>query len=217
MKYKILFIFEGEKTEFNVVKNLTQYFVNENILIQTAYCNDIYELFKEIEEDPDLETFSLIKSISYNSKILNEFKSSDFAEIYLFFDYDGHDDQAEDKKIDKLVEFFSEETEKGKLYISYPMIESLKHFPKEGDFEDVVVPARKNIKYKQFVDTQIDSRYNTIGSYDRSTWIILIEAHLKKLNFIVNNIYELPNRTIYQDEIFSNQKEKYIIPNKSST
>ena len=57
------------------------------------------------------------------------YKSSDFESIYLFFDYDFYKGDL-DKKNDEvleLLEYFNEETENGKLFISYPMIESIQY------------------------------------------------------------------------------------------
>ena len=211
MSNKILFVFEGENTEFNIVDNLPKHFLRKTI-VKTAYCNDVYEFYKEIENDEFLDTFSILKSIKTNKKILESFTPIDFAEIYLFFDYDGHDNLADDRKIVALLDFFSNETDKGKLYISYPMIESLKHLPKSGEFKDVVVSARENIKYKQYVDTQIENRYKQLGSFNDEIWRVLIDIHIRKLNYIVEGRYIVPVRLISQSEVFENQIKKYIQP-----
>ncbi|ROW57287.1 hypothetical protein C3E80_21145, partial [Cronobacter malonaticus] len=71
----------------------------------------------------DLDIFSLIKE---RNPELESFTRDMFSQVFLFFDYDGHSNNASDEKIRKLLDFFDEETEKGRLYISYPMIESLK-------------------------------------------------------------------------------------------
>ena len=126
--YNILFIFEGEKTEKQITDNLTKYFINENLVVQCAYCANIYKLYKDIIEDEDLDTFLLLKELPNNQEIFSQYNSNDFAEIYMFFDYDGHDTIADDKKVTELLKFFNEETLKGKLFISYPMVEALKHF-----------------------------------------------------------------------------------------
>lgn len=56
----------------------------------------------------------------------------DFSEIYLFFDYDGHQKNLGefDSKdaIEQMLISFDNETENGKLYISYPMVEALRGF-----------------------------------------------------------------------------------------
>ena len=89
MSNNILFVFEGEKTEKQITDNLTKYFLNsdENTIVRCAYCNDIYELHKVISQDEDLDTFELLKEVPQNREILTSYKRSDFAEIYLFFEF----------------------------------------------------------------------------------------------------------------------------------
>ena len=38
MSTKILFVFEGAKTEKNIVKNLSKFFANENTIISFGAC-----------------------------------------------------------------------------------------------------------------------------------------------------------------------------------
>ena len=145
MSNNILFIFEGEKTEKQIVNNLSEFFISENSIIQCAYCTNLYHLHKEISEDPDLDTFTLLKSKTQNSSALSSFTRNDFAEIYMFFDYDGHDPIATDEKTQETLNFFNEETDKGKLFISYPMVEALKHFSKETSYKELKVLCKENI------------------------------------------------------------------------
>ena len=210
MSTKILFVFEGAKTEKNIVKNLSKFFANENTIISCAYCTTIYKMYKEISNDNDLDTFNLLKSIEFNKETLKEYKRSDFAEIYMFFDYDGHATNASDKKLRELLSFFNEETEKGKLYLSYPMVESLKHIENYDDFEHLKVPCKTDIDYKKIVRENGLENLKLFIKYDEEIWKILIAVHLKKMNKIVNNSYELPNEIIDQRIIFNNQENKYI-------
>jgi hypothetical protein len=48
-----------------------------------------------------------------------------------------------------MLEHFNEETENGKLYVSYPMVEALKHIESACDFKDLTVTAKDNIHYKK--------------------------------------------------------------------
>ena len=60
-------------------------------------------------------------------------KASDFSEVYLFFDYDLHDDATHmtiDEKnsvLRDMLAFFDDETGNGKLYVNYPMVESIRY------------------------------------------------------------------------------------------
>jgi len=210
MPNNILFIFEGERTEIKITKSLTQFFINENTIVQCAYCNDIYELHKEIAADEDLDTFLLLKEFPANQKILSAFSPSDFAEIYLFFDYDGHDTIADDEKVKEVLNFFNEETTKGKLFISYPMVEAFRHYSSAINFQTLKVKAKENINYKQMVGEQTDHKLNNLNRYTLETWKQLIELHLSKMNDIVNDNYTLPESIISQLDIFLKQEEKFI-------
>ena len=86
MYNNILFIFEGPRTEKTITENLTKFFFNENTVITCAYCTTIYKMYTEIYEDDFLDTFNLLKEIDVNKEVLKDFKRSDFAQIYLFFD-----------------------------------------------------------------------------------------------------------------------------------
>lgn len=206
----ILFVFEGEKTEEQLVNSLTKYFFNENTLVKCAFCAEIYQLHKAISTDSDLDTFTLLKEIPQNMETLNEFKRDDFAEIYLFFDYDGHSTLANDISLQQMLELFCEETESGKLLISYPMVESLKHLSDKIDFKLLKVNAKENIRYKKIVGSECNPEYLHFSKYSKETWKKLVENHLNKMNYIVNNQFDFPKENYSQSIIFKSQREKYI-------
>ena len=211
----ILFVFEGEKTEDQIVASFTKHIFNDKTVITCAFCAEIYQLHRALVDDEDLDTFSLLKDIPNNEEILKDFTRDDFAEIYLFFDYDGHSTLASDKALFEMLDIFDEETDLGKLYISYPMVESIKHFSEELDFKNLKVEAKKNIKYKKLVSEEADKKYLQFSKYTIEIWKLLIINHLSKMNYIVTDEYILPNESSTQTHIFKNQKEKYI--DKDST
>ena len=213
MSNKILFIFEGEVTEEKIIYNLQKYFVNESTTIKCVYGAEIYQIYKSIVADNDLDTFNLIKERKLDKNaILTNYNRTDFAEIYLFFDYDGHSTLADDTKLNELLDFFNEETDKGKLYISYPMVESLKHICNYDTFKDLRIEYKNNIKYKSVVAATAIEALQNFNNYSLETWKQLINAHLKKMNFIINNSYTLPSKLYSQQIIFSQQISQYIKP-----
>lgn len=213
MSNNILFIFEGGRAEEQIVSNLQKFFVNENTIIKCVFGGEIYQIYKKIVEDSDLDTFNLIKERNSETQdILSGYNRNDFAEIYMFFDYDGHSDKADDIKLKELIDFFKEETDKGKLYVSYPMVEALKHICDYETFKDLSVKCKDNIGYKNIVHQTTLNKLSQINNYDLDTWKNLIIVHLKKANFISYDKFELPNDLISQFIIFSKQLEKYINP-----
>jgi len=208
MSNNILFILEGADKEKSITDNLIKFFVNENTIITCAYCTTIYKMYQDISDDDDLDTFNLLKEIETNKETLKNFRRSDFAEIYMFFDYDGHATNASNTKLSMLLDFFDAETEKGKLYISYPMVEALKHIENFDTFKDLKVSC--NSGYKKTVHINGIDEFKDFKSYDFNIWKKLIDAHLKKMNMIINDLYEFPTLIVEQSIIFNKQLEKYI-------
>lgn len=212
MSKKILFILEGNRPEKQITDSLHQYFATDNTIIKASFCTTIYSLFRKIEEDNDLDTFNLVKEIDANKEILMGYTRKDFAEIYLFFDYDGHATNADDEKIREMLQFFNEETDKGKLYISYPMVESLKHIEDYNTFPDATSAINLKGGYKPIANMKCLEQFKHIGLYNLEIWKELTQLHLKKMNNIVNNTFELPTELITQMTIFENQSIKFIVP-----
>jgi hypothetical protein len=128
----------------------------------------------------------------------------------MFFDYDGHAPLADNEKIKKVLSFFNEETSFGKLYISYPMVEALKHYSNSIDFKSLKVKAREDISYKRMVSQNCNNELINLTAYTKDIWIHLIEQHLSKMNYITNDDYSLPTEKKSQIEIFLKQLEKYV-------
>lgn len=213
MSNNILFIFEGAKTEVQIIQNLQKFFVNENLNIHCIFGGEIYQIFKEIKADENLDTFNLLKERSpKNEEVLKNYTRDDFAEIYLFFDYDGHSKVAHDVRLRELLDFFSEETDKGKLYISYPMVEALKHISDFDEFKDSCVSCKKNMNYKKIVSDESQKHLIDFKNYDVEIWKLLISTHLKKMNYLCDNKFLLPIQLFTQSRIFSDQITKYITP-----
>lgn len=165
---KILFVFEGAKTEKQIAESFSKCFPDKRLIVHCAYCTTIYNLYNKINRDKDLDTFSLLKELPNNKEVLGPFKRNDFAEIYLFFDYDGHTSSANDEKMKAIIELFDEETEFGKIFINYPMVESLKHITDNMDaFRVLKVEAKKNINYKRIARNECQSRFRDFNLYTK--------------------------------------------------
>ncbi len=131
------FIVEGEAREPLIIQNMSVvYFKHSNFKIITLPAGqNIYMLWQKMIKD-EFET-DLIEVLREESKeletVLNNLTRDDFSEIYLFFDYDGHQKNLREGErdrdiIEEMLLSFDNETENGKLYISYPMVEALRDF-----------------------------------------------------------------------------------------
>ena len=207
----ILMIFEGKKTEPQILKSLEKYFLNEKeeTIIKAIFGTTIYSLYQKFisfdEFDDDLDTFTLAQIM--NSELENISKEQ-IAEIYLFFDYDKHATNSDDECLKEMLKVFNNETEKGKLYISYPMVEAIKHFESKVDFKDTKAKCEK--KYKKNVEEKCDEEFKHFNRYSKENWDYIVKEHSKKANYIVTDNFSFPNNLIEQNEIFEKQKEQYI-------
>ena len=214
MGSKALFILEGEDREPRIIESLQNTFFGQNSLtsIHCSFGNDIYELYKEIvdiDEYEEVNIVGILKNLGIEINGFNYYKMSDFSEIYLFFDHDGHDDQANDEKLKAMLSLFNNETEAGKLYINYPMVESFRDIG-DGDFRGVVQSIDKNTNYKNDVHNRTKYHMN-LSRYDRSLWTDILREHLRKANFLTKGLYLVPEKdTPDQLSVLNKQVSDYI-------
>jgi len=229
-KEKTLFIFEGAKTEDKLVEKLEHNFLGDRHAIKCVFDAEIYQLYRAIKEENvfSIDIVSLLKErTAENAEVLKDYNRDSFAYIYLFFDYDAHSTLADDDKIKEMLSFFNDETEEGKLYISYPMVEAMRHFKDIESFKFLTVKCkRKNCPYiegcinkevclkephyKEFVSLDSKPQLSNVNSYKKKIWQELITAHLCKANYLVRDEFVLPLSLISQNDIFAKQLEKHI-------
>lgn len=254
----ILFVFEGKKQEPRLYKTMEYLFFNrqaENEII-VSYCSNIYSLYQKMTEYDVFgasDSFALIQLLKEEERahpettnVLQELSFSDeISEIYLFFDYDIKQPDAynsltieeQHTRIKELLCYFNDETDKGKLYINYPMVESIRYFKNslpDNDYKDYTVKASIDGAFKALVnaescyknldficfginkssDLKIPKDPKKIQSI-QDNWITVKEINVKKAHFICVNSYSVPQEksVISQQHIFDNQLDKYVNPN----
>lgn len=236
---KIAFIVEGDKTEKTIIKNLLDNYMNSNnfeefdieeIILPVG--TNIYTLYKKMKEYDFFEDVDIInivqdifknrnsnKNDDYNK--VKEYKKDTFGEIYLFFDYDRHANDVEnhDEIINDMLNIFDNETENGKLFISYPMIEAIKDISNEicDDLNKCTVKIEEFSKYKKIVSDR--SRKTDFRKYDENTWKFIIQNFIFKSNCLFDN-YDNINYNFYLNNInpkniFEKQYIKFVISKKS--
>lgn len=241
-KKHIAFIYEGVSTEDKLLANMQEVWLSEfsevDIFRLPAEGN-IYMLWKKLVEDEfETNVIDLLKEMSVEAKARIEEKgleTSQFSEVYLFFDYDGHAAKFSDETIEqanklckslgmkeienkrdlleRMLVVFDNETEQGKLYISYPMVESIKEIDMEQmEYKRLYVLFDDSPKYKHSFGTKTD-----YGSYSRITkymWEIACAASVKQASLIVRDsekcTYEQFINEVSQIDIYHAQKAKYI-------
>lgn len=214
MSKVILLVFEGAKPEASIYNSLREHFFNDDdrTIVYATFNTVIYKLYKGLQKYDGLD-FDLIEELKLNNaNIPDGIVRKNVAEIYLIFDYDGHATNASDEKLKEMLKYFDNETENGKLYISYPMVEAIKHLKSGISFHETIAEAKKDTQYKKRVNRECDECYKNYSQWNKDNWVIIIQEHCKKLNFLVTDSFSFPEKVFEQLEIFEAQLEKYINP-----
>ena len=216
MSEKLLFVFEGEKTEPQIFKSLKNTLFSDitEFELYAFYGSHIYSLYKILEKDDDLDIVELLRE--KNKQRLNGISRNDIALIYLFFDYDPQTNQECNKVISKMLEKFSNETENGKLFISYPMVEAVKDSASEKFLCDeqrtILVEDSKN--YKNTVHTKIESVLKYFAKYTTTTWQRIIKQNLQQASWILYDNDVMPDidtaKQMSQSDIYQAEYNKYV-------
>ena len=239
----ILFIFEGkdDKTYFESIKRL--FFPEKSDTFVCTYNSNIYSLYTKLNQHDTLNgmlevnTVSVFKEIleEKEDKTLKDIREDQVSEIYLFFDYDFQEDsrtlQENNKILSEMLMYFTDETENGKLYINYPMVESIRYTKElpDNDYLKYTVTRQRcqdesfkhqvhefsfygNLQYIIPIikpaddEAKIQEKTNTAIK----NWKHLIVMNVSKSNYICNNKNDIPDETDNQKEIFDNQLSKYV-------
>ena len=230
----ILFVFEGEEREPKIFKTLERLFFGDGERIVCSFGNNIYELYRQLKDyDGDGDIVSILRENA--AQLPSGVKTSDFSEIYLFFDYDFQNTNMSleemNAQLREMLETFDDETDNGKLYVSYPMVESLcytRELPDEHfvdytisrcdclgrSFKDI---ARSFSYYgsMNFIELP-DAGHHRTGKreYDRvkQNWVWLVRQHTSKANYMCAGVNEMPmdKKAVAQLLVFDAQCKKYM-------
>lgn len=163
----ILFVFEGARREPNLFRTVEYLFFPKNCQsIICSYGNNIYNLYKQMTQTDFNEDIVAILMEKYrgmeDSPLASVKKRSDISEVYLFFDYDIQNQNQENSlalselnaQLQKMMGYFTDETECGKLYINYPMIESIRYTKElpDADYCSYTIPIEQCGRFKEIAD-----------------------------------------------------------------
>ena len=132
---KVLFVLEGEQPEGNIVARLQKAFPEEladlsSDLVKIVFSSNIYSLYGKLKDDDGfLDVVEVIKEQHKEDKELQDLDRESVSQVFLFFDLDIHglaqSIEQSCEQLDELLNFFDNETENGKLFLSYPMVEAI--------------------------------------------------------------------------------------------
>lgn len=232
----ILFVFEGVKREPDLFRTIQRlYFANRDEQIVCSYNNNIYQLYKDLQEydgDGDIVSLLMEKFAGQADNPLKDIDASaDISEIYLFFDYDFHNRNLSleeiNRQVKEMLETFNNETEFGRLYIDYPMVESIRYTKQlpDANYWTYSVTRSECGKFKG-----VSADFSAYDSFDfillkdhreptevemeevKQNWEYLKEMNVGKANYLCKGKNTMPasKEDILQDKIFNSQVEQYV-------
>lgn len=213
----ILFLFEGavrESQYYKVIEKSLGGMIKSKVNFY-CYKTNIYVLYDEINRDTSLDILDLVREKARNDADIESYEmlsNTKFGEIYLIFDLDPQDSRYNEQKIKDMLKLFNNETEHGKLYINYPMVESFKHFRTIPDYEynKYKVKVEDCITYKRDV-----ARLTCINDYrkiSKEQYFWIVNQNLEKANWLINKRkscdFGMYRDTLTQNNIYELQKEE---------
>lgn len=224
---KVLFIVEGDSDEVHFLRSMfRKCFTQQNFEIY-SYKTNIHILAQVLFNDyPDFDSDEIDIKLVLRSLEDNEYKrsilSQQYRDVYLIFDFDPQHDTPHFDTVRRMLAFFNDSTDRGKLFINYPMMQSFKHFTvlPDDSFCNKKVNIAQISRYKELVGNE--SRFTDVTKYSYPTFFSLAVHHLRKANFILYGKYELPDPDAYctwnslelydkQCALFNEYGEVYVI------
>ena len=196
-KRKLLFITEGEVDEPEFIDKIFKKCYPNIEYEYYSYSTSIHTLTNLLfTADEEIDNFLDIRKVlkeNEKNKQKTEKLSEKYRDIILVFDFDPHSDKPEFKKVKKMLSFFDDSADNGKLYINYPMMQAYKHIKSffDDEYKDRVVEVSKCSKYKNLVGKE--SIINDLRKYNFPIIMKIIGYNLKKVNYILNNNYNIPS------------------------
>lgn len=220
---KILVILEGEQPEGNTLARLQRAFPDEladlsEDLVKIVYTSNIYALYNALKEDDEfLDVVEVLKERFPSNDSLQNIQRDEVSQIFLFFDLDIHGTSLEDscKQLSELLEFFDNETENGKLFLSYPMVESINICDSttglmSDDRKFFKIEDCRDGGFKNFVnDLNRDSK-TICRANSRDNWTKICKFNYEKAQWLKNccsDNLETALKGMAQPSIFESQKK----------
>lgn len=207
---KVLVVLEGEKPEENTLARLQRAFPEEladlsEDLVEYVYSSHIYGLYNKLKEDDGFsDVIEVLKELHPEDDALQNTNREDISQVYLFFDLDIHKQPIE-KSCDQLIElvqFFDNETENGKLFLSYPMAEAINICDVENglmsdDRKLFSIDKCVNDGFKHFADDLNRDSKTICRANSRKNWLIICKANYEKAQWLM----KLPTRTLSLEQM----------------
>lgn len=196
---KVLFVLEGKQPEENTLARLQGAFPEEladlsKDLVECVYSSHIYGLYHKLKEDDGFsDVIEVLKELYPDDDTLQNTNREDISQVYLFFDLDIHKQPIEKscEQLNELIQFFDNETENGKLFLSYPMAEAINICDVENglmsdDRKLFSIDKCVNDGFKHFADDLNRDTKTICRANCRENWLIISKANYEKAKWLMH-------------------------------
>lgn len=193
MANKILLLVEGEKKDVALMERMFEVYLPDKKKEIVPYKTNIYELYGELTKDygEEGEFADLLMVLREREKDKAKKKIFDeyYSDVILVFDFDPHDGSYSADKLQKMIAFFDNSTENGRLYVNYPMVESFCHIksweetPDEYNLRQTTREVLRAKQYKTIVNNE--SCCTDIRKYEKKEFDRIILLNLTKVLFLL--------------------------------
>lgn len=235
----ILFVFEGKEREVDIFNALKQlYFDDDKVVVVFTYNTGFHTLYKELKKN-DMSLFRVLQETSRKRKEdnLGKYKEDDFSEVFLFFDYDFHNRSVSleqwNKNLGEMLAYFDDETKNGKMYVNYPMVESIRYTKElpDKDYYRYTVKREECLKQKGVPTSGFKYKASVFSAYKgldfiqmradktpsekeavRRNWEYLKKQNVAKARYLCEgrNVFPRKKKLFLQTNLFDAQCKKYV-------
>jgi hypothetical protein len=211
---KILLIVEGDDTEVILLRAFFRSLCGEDVPIY-SYGTNSMSLYHELSaycKDYGQDTVDTMEFLRNRPNLSNQDKatlSQTYTDIYLAFDFDYQTPLVHESKYEAyqfLLSFFDDETDHGRLFFSYPMIESY------ADHNPLGLPRKMNRSVKPGLGDAYKTLVNQRGyqgspnDYSSLFWAKLVVLHLLE----AERLLAIKNHPLRYDSFLQRVNQKAI-------
>lgn len=217
MKDIILIVTEGKHPEFDIIEQMKELFfpASKRTIVKAYWHSNLIDLCKTVKDDPFLDYVGLLRDEEGNEE-LRGVSSDLISEVYLFFDYDVHGaktraggkDRYDKDLVELLHELDNETLPTGKLFISYPMVESFWDVPMQcEDFSSCFTDLKDLKNYKKRIG---EFHPNTDEPLEEKSCLHLLAEHAKRalvlncgkeFSFSLDSLLTIENGRIHKRQV----------------
>lgn len=192
-KRRILVLVEGERTDVVLMEHLLCIYNIDAKYKIISYRTNIYTLYNKMFSENDPSVFDLLQTLKECE--LNDDRKLIFdhfySDILLIFDLDPQAPDFAPNKIQRMVEYFVESSDMGKLYLNYPMVEAFYHMSSIPDSRfnayHTTLQELKMHEYKARVNRENRNHDYRKFAVTRDECNIVIRQHITKAWMLISS------------------------------